>query len=433
MIEVDIYSDNMTLKTLGGISTTLKTRSTKNTPEERLVGTILELGENKLDGIIRVHCDLNRVVFPVVDNAVEPIRTHNLIVDFLGHTINAMSLKLDKRHSHLTLQNGKILNTYYTNCMFDICDGSVYLKNMDITCGNYRVGNIGTRYTPGRARFHVNKDCVIRSNYTASYQGGGVTFFLCGTEFTRIPDYNSKLKDQYVYQNNFANKNYRTDFYFDGTMICDFPSGAGAGGDDDVSYCICTNGSSGWVGPDITIGENANITVTGRTTGIGIHQVSNGTLTLLGGKITAPTGITCRSAKLYVPDFSNVVVHGTGEYKSYIIDTEGSLGGTNLTTGNAIMIESFPNGGYGSINGARLSNVPDVKVFGGTFKSDNNLAIGSFSHVMDNGTDYYPRATRFVSETVTLESNREHEPESLEGYDNPTGHGGDWDIIKPSE
>jgi hypothetical protein len=414
MIEVYIYPFYMFSRKFTGGMVVLDSATTGYSPESWLMNTVEEMNRKGLDGIIRVNCDLNAVFLPV--------STNKLVIDFFGHTINNMSVQLYKRHSNLTLMNAKILNTYYTNGVFLVIDGNLLLKNCDVTCTNYRVANVGYTSYAGRAKMKIDKDTVIRSKFSADYIGGGVSFFCAGTIIANLPNYHKKMKGQAAYQKNFIDREWRTEFYCDGTIISEFPSG----GDNEVAYCICTNGSAGWVGPDITIGKNAKITVTGRTTGIGIHQVAGGTLTLLGGEITAPTGITCRSARVYAPADSTVKIHATGDYAPYIINTGAGIGGTNMTTGNAVMVEAFRTG-YGSTEGSHLTETPDVKLLGGTFQSDNNLAVGSFSHTISGG-GYYPRTTKFVSPSVQLVSNREHEPSELE-YNYETGSGGDWEIV----
>ena len=160
MIEVYIYPFYMFSRKFTGGMVVLDSATTGYSPESWLMNTVEEMNRKGLDGIIRVNCDLNAVFLPV--------STNKLVIDFFGHTINNMSVQLYKRHSNLTLMNAKVLNIYYTSGVtsgiFSVIDGSLLLKNCDITCTNYRVANVGYTSYAGRAKMKIDKDTASRSS-----------------------------------------------------------------------------------------------------------------------------------------------------------------------------------------------------------------------------------------------------------------------------
>ncbi|MBQ6585854.1 MAG: InlB B-repeat-containing protein, partial [Coriobacteriales bacterium] len=136
---------------------------------------------------------------------------------------------------------------------------------------------------------------------------------------------------------------------------------------------VVNGGTIQATGPDsVAISDNGNAgnavtmtindgTITSQSD-IAIYKPGAGTLTLNGGTITGGTGVYVKSGMLVVPNNSTVSVTGTGAKVDFNHNGNGAL-----STGEAVVIENcnYPGG------------APEANIQGGTFSSQNNVAIAS--------------------------------------------------------
>jgi len=201
--------------------------------------------------------------------------------------------------------------------------------------------------------------------------------------------------------------------YFDGTIKIEFNEETMEKDKKDmaiVGYGNYTIGNDD-IGMVLDIGNKAEIYV---NHGHGLYcSNENSRININGGKIVGSNGITIRGGQLNISRVGNPTVVGTADFNEYVPTHPSGQAGNGLFVGNAVLVEAcnFPNVGYGQVSAI---------VESGTFVSNNNTSIGSYSNSM---TGEFPRIVKFISGGLL------NRVPTLIPYDPSTGHYSDYDVV----